>query len=150
MVAIRQFHDGMRAYVRPDDDGVCLDWLEVEQGLRKGCVLFPQLFNIFFAAVLIVALQRFIENTAILAELVHMKEPPTSMEPEPVMDYVRRALWGIMYAETPVQFSRSPWSPGKIIEVIVRVCRAFVLTVSAKKTETMLCMPPPRTLRTMM
>ena len=29
------------------------------------------------------------------------------------------------------------------MEVIVEVCRSFVLTVSVKKTETM-CMPPPR------
>ena len=36
----------------------------------------------------------------------------------------------------------------KMMEVIVEVCRAFGLTVSAKKTETM-CMPPPRTPRTM-
>ena len=34
------------------------------------------------------------------------------------------------------------------MEDIVEVCRAFALTVSAKKTETM-CMPPPRTPRTM-
>ena len=36
----------------------------------------------------------------------------------------------------------------KIMEVIVEVCRVFVLTVSVKKTETT-CMPPPRTPRTM-
>ena len=30
---IRQFHDGMRACVRPDHD-VSSDWFEVEQGLR--------------------------------------------------------------------------------------------------------------------
>ena len=35
-----------------------------------------------------------------------------------------------------------------MMEVIVEVCRAFALTVSANKTETM-CMPPPRTPRTM-
>ena len=35
-----------------------------------------------------------------------------------------------------------------MMEVIVEGCRAFALTVSAKKTETM-CMPPPRTPRTM-
>ena len=33
IAVIQQFHDGMRACVRPDD-GVCSDWLEVEQGLR--------------------------------------------------------------------------------------------------------------------
>ena len=36
-----------------------------------------------------------------------------------------------------------------MMKVIVEVCGAFALTVSAKKTETMMCMPPPRTPRTM-
>ena len=32
MIAVIQLHDGLRACVLPDD-GVCLDWFEVEQGL---------------------------------------------------------------------------------------------------------------------
>ena len=144
---IQQFHDGMRACVRPDDS-VCSDWFEVEQGLWQRCVLFPLLFNIFFAVVLTVVLQRFSEEPAILAELVHLKEPPTSMGPEPAMDYVRRAVWGMLYADGSCIVSRSPQGLAKTMEVIVEVCRAFALTVSAKKTEAM-CMPPPRTPRTM-
>ena len=85
IAVIRQFHDGMRACVRPDD-GVCSDWFEVEQGLRQGCALYPLLFKIFFAAVLNVALQRFSEDPAILAELVHLKDPSTSIGPEPATD----------------------------------------------------------------
>ena len=137
----------VRACVRPDD-GVCSDWFEVEQGLRQGCVLSPLLFNIFFAAVLNVVLQRFSEEPAILIELVHLKEPSTSMGPEPAMDYVRRAVWGMLYADDACIVSRSPQGLAKMMEVIVEVCRAFGLTESAKKTETM-CMPPPRTPRTM-
>ena len=64
------------------------------------------------------------------------------------MDYVRRAVWGMLYADDACIVSRSPQGLAKMMEVIVEVCRAFALTVSAKKTETM-CMPPPRTPRTM-
>ena len=128
IAVIRQFHDGMRACVRRDD-GVCSDWFEVEQGLRQGCVLSPLLFNIFFAAVLNVVLQRFSEEPAILAELVHLKEPSTSMGPEPAMDYVRRAVWGMLYADDACIVSRSPQGLAKMMEVIVEVCRAFGLTV---------------------
>ena len=70
------------------------------------------------------------------------------MEPEPAIDYVvRRAVRGMLYADDACIVSRSPQGLVKMMEVIVEVCRAFALTVSAKKTETM-CMPP-RTPRTM-
>ena len=147
IAVIRQFHDGMIAYVRPDD-GVCSDWFEVKQGLRQGCVLSLLLFNILFATVLTVVRQRFSEDTVILAELVDLKEPPMSMGPEPAMYYVRCAVWGMLCADDACIVSRSPQGLAKMMEVIVEVCRAFALTLSAKKTETM-CMPPPRTPRTM-
>ena len=145
IAVIRQFRDGMRAHLRPGD-GVCSDWFEVEQGLRLGCVLSPLLFIIFFAVVLTVVLQRLGEDTVILAELVHLKEPSTRVGPEPAMDYVCRAEWGMLYADGACIVSRSP--PGLAKEVIVEVCRAFALTVSAKQTEIM-CMPPPPPPRTM-
>ena len=63
----------------------------MEQELREGGVLSLLSFIIFFAAVLTV-LQRFSEATVILAELVHLKEPSSSLGLEPAMDYVRRTV----------------------------------------------------------
>ena len=95
IAVIQQFHDEMRACVRPHD-GVCSDWFEVEQGLRQGCMPSPLFLNIFFATMLNVLLQRFSEDImVILAEPVHLKEPSVimSMGPEPAMNYVRRVVW---------------------------------------------------------
>ena len=97
LAVIRQFHDRMKACVRPGN-GVYSDWFEVEQGIRQGCVLSQLLFDILFADELTVGLRRFSKNNVILAELVRLKEPPMSMGPEPAMDYVRRAVWGMFYA----------------------------------------------------
>ena len=147
IAVIRQLHDGMRACVRPDD-GVCSDRFEVGQGLRQGFVLSPLLFKIIFEAVLTVVLQRFSKDTDILAELVHLKESPASMGPELAMDYVCRAVSGMLYADDACIVSRSPQGIAKMMEIIVQVCQAFALTVSVSKTETM-CIPSPRKLRTM-
>ena len=98
----------MRACVQPDD-GVCSDWLEVEQGLRQGFVLSPLLFSIFFAAVLNVA------------------------QPEPAMDYVRRAVWGMLYADYACIVSRSPQGLAKMIEVIVEVLPSLRVNIAGEE-----------------
>ena len=141
LTRIHQFHDGMRACVR-SGDGVCSNWFEVEQ-LRQGCVQSPLLFNIFFAAVLNVVLQKFSEDPAILAELVHLKSPRRRWGRSRL--WTTFVVWGVLYADDACIVSRSPQGLAKMMEVIVDVCRAFALTVSAKKTETM-CMPLPRTM----
>ena len=120
----------------------------MEQGLRQENVLSPLLFIIFFAAVPTVVLRSPSEDTVILAELVHLKEPPTLMGPERVMDYVRSAVWGMLYADDIYIGSRLLQGLANMVELTVEVRRAFALTASAQKTETM-CTPPPRTLRTM-
>ena len=68
----------------------------MKQGLRQECVLSLLLFNIYFAAVPTVVLQRFSKDTIVFAELVHLKEPPTSMGPEPAMNCVRCLVWGVL------------------------------------------------------
>ena len=71
------------------------------------------------------------------------------MEPELALDYISLAVWGMLYVDDACIALQSSQGVAKMMEVIVEVCRAFALTMSsAKKTETM-CVPPPRTPRTM-
>ena len=97
-------------------------------------MLAPLLFNIFFAAMLFVALQRFSEDADILADLVHLKEQPGTVGPETALECVRRAVWGMLYADDACIVSRSLRGLELMMAVIVKVCGAFVLTVSEKKT----------------
>ena len=68
----------------------------------------PLLFIIFFAAMLLVALQRFSEDADILADLVYLKEQPGKVGPETALECVRRALWGMLYVDDACIMSRSP------------------------------------------
>ena len=56
------------------DDRVCSGWFAVEQGIRKGVVLTPLLFNIFFAAVLNVASMLFKADKGTMDALVHLRK----------------------------------------------------------------------------
>ena len=139
---IRQFHDGMRACVR-SDDGRCSERFEVAQGLRQGCVLSPLLFNVFFAAILFVVLERFSKDAGILADLIHLQKQPSKVGPETALECVRRAIWGILYADDACIVSRSPRGLGRMMAVFVEVFSTFGLTISESNTETM-CVPIPR------
>ena len=139
---IRQSHDGMRAYVR-SDDGRCSKWFEVAQGLHPGCVLSPLLFNVFFTAILLVGLERFSKDAGILADIIHLEEQPWKVGPETTLECVRRAIWGMVYADDACIVSWLPRGLGRIMVVFVKVFGTFGLTITKSKTEIM-CMPIPR------
>ena len=69
LAVIRNFHDGMRAHVRMDG-GILSDRFEVLQGLRQGCNLAPLLFNLFFAAMLLVCVDEFAADARVMEDMV--------------------------------------------------------------------------------
>ena len=111
------------------------------QRLRQGCVLSPLLFNIFFAAVIIVVLQRFVEDPLIVSDLVYLDDAPKGEDGRPrkegTLEMVRRAVWGMLYADDAGVVSTSPRGLTRMMGVIVVTCQEFGLTVSEKKTEAM-------------
>ena len=73
LAAIRNFHDGMRAHVRMDG-GILSDRFEVLQGLRQGCNLAPLLFNLFFAAMLLVCVDEFAADARVMEDMVMVEK----------------------------------------------------------------------------
>ena len=74
MVSVtHEFHNGMRACVRLDD-GVSSRRLAVKHGLRRGRVLVPLLFNLFFAVVIDVAYTSFKVDRDIMDALMHPRK----------------------------------------------------------------------------
>ena len=144
---IRMFHDDTRARVRLDDGdfSVC----NVCQGLRQGCVLSPLLFNIFFAAVIIVVLQRFAEGPLIVSDLVYLDNAPKGEDGIPrkegTLEMVWRAVWGMLNADDAGVVSTSSRGLTRMMSVIVVACQEFGLTVSEKKTEAMHLWSHPHT-----
>ena len=129
---IRQFHDGLRAYVRLDDR-VCSGWFAVKQDLRQGCVLM---------AVINVTSTRFKADKGIMDALVHLRTEKgaggqggiTAGEPVLAMP-----LRGMLYADDAGVVSQSSEQLRKMLGVIVVVCAPSGLAVSEAKTE-MMCL----------
>ena len=107
-------------------------------------MLSPSLFNIFFAAVIEVVLQCFREDDTILENLVFLDEGSGGGPDETRLDQVRRAVWGMLYADDAGIVSRSPAGLAKMMTVIVEVFCTFGLAVSEKKTETLLTRAPEK------
>ena len=138
--AIRIFHDGMRARVQLDDRdfSACFN---VCQGLRQGFVLSPLLFNILFAVVIIVILQRFAEDPLIVSDLVCLDDAPKGKDGRPreegTLEMTRRAVLGVLYTDDAGVVSTSPHGLTRIMEVLGVACQEFGLTMSEKKTNAM-------------
>ena len=137
LAVIRQFHDDMRVCVRTDDDEHS-EGFDVKWGLRQSCVLSPSLSNMSFAATLHVVLVHLSEGEGILQNLVHLDDDRAGRVEEPLI-CVRRAVWGMRYADDAGIVSKSAEGFAKMMAVIVAVFEAAGLAVSKKKTRTCCC-----------
>ena len=72
----------MRARVQLDG-GDFSAWFNVCQRLRQGYVLLALMFNMFFAAVIIVVLQRFAKDPLIVSNLVYLDYAPKGKNGRP-------------------------------------------------------------------
>ena len=127
-----------------NEDGRCSECFEVAQGLRQGCLFSLLLFNVFFAAILLVVLERFSKDAGILADLIFLQEQPSNVGPETALEFVQRAIWEMLYADDACIVSRSQRGLERMMAVFVAVFGTFGLTISESKAGTM-CMPIPRT-----
>ena len=104
-------------------------------------MLSPLLFNILFAVVVIVVLQRFAEDLLIVSDLVYLDGAPKGEDgrarEEGTLEMVRRAVWGMLYADDAELVSTSPRGLTRMMDFIVVACLEFGLTRSEKKTEAM-------------
>ena len=142
LTVIRQFHKGMQARVCTDD-GERSALFAVTQGMRQGYVLSPLLFDIFDAVTHAVVV-RFSENPDIVRDLIHLEgdvEENSAGESSDPLVCVRRAVWGMLYADDAGIVSKSAESLAKMMTIIVAVFEAAGLTVS-EKTEIMLLRTP--------
>ncbi|CAM9926178.1 unnamed protein product, partial [Sphacelaria rigidula] len=118
----------MRACL-PLNSGEASEWFNVNQGLRQGCVVFPALFSIFFAAALTVTFERFSMNEAVAQHLIRSVERGGKAR-----DELSKVLWA-MLTTTTLTWPRD--LKEAVMTIVVEVCAAFGLVVTEKKTFTM-------------
>ena len=144
LAVIRQFHDGMQAWVWLDD-GEGSAKFDVEQGLRQACVLVSLLFNTRLPAVMRVVKKCFFAYAVITDSMVQLKQKKKKKRQEGRFTHRQsrrgggkegeevQRLWGMLYADDASIVSRSSEGLERMMTVIATACSAFRLTVPEAK-----------------
>ena len=107
---------------------------------NSGCKLLSYILTVVLLYCIVwssikFVLQRFSEDDTILEKLVFLDEGSGGGPGETLLDWVRRAVWGMLYVDDAGIVSRSPAGLARMMTVIAEVFGAFGFTVSEKKTE---------------
>ena len=94
-------------------------------------------------------LQRFAEDPLIGSDLMYLDDAPMGEDVRPreegTSEMVRRAVWGMLYADDAGVVSTSLRGLTRMMDVIVVACQKFGLTLSEKKTEALHLWSHPNT-----
>ena len=88
---------------------------------------------------MIVVLQWYAEGLLIISNLIYLDDTPKGEDGRPgeegALEMVRRAVWGMLYANYAGVVSTSPRALTRMMDIIVVACQEFGLTVLEEKTE---------------
>ena len=81
-------------------------------GAPSGMRAFPLLFNVFFAAILLVALERLSEDADTLADLAHLQEQPSKVGSETARNVCGVVIGGccMLTTRASCRGRRASWS----------------------------------------
>ena len=132
---IRAFHEHSTAAVRAY--GKVSEEFEVTSGVRQGCVLAPTLFNMYFDAVIHMAL----EQHRSLGRGIVMLYQPEGMLVGNRRFNCRTLISDLEYADDMTLVAAS-WEDLKaMLQSLDEKCQQMGLTISTKKTKTMAVLP---------
>lgn len=128
---VRQFHDGMTARVRHENDFT--DQFPVTSGVKQGCVMAPTLFAIYFASVMNDASK----NCGDLIELnVRTDKSVFDLSRFKAKRKTQQlSLLEVLYADDVCLMASSTEHLQQYLEKLDQSCRKFGLVISVSKTQ---------------
>lgn len=130
---VRSMHDGMKAKLNLEV-GVSDD-IEVNNGLKQGCVMAPTLFNLFFAAVMFEAFRELPENSGIGIRIGKDGNIWKARDLRTKKKAREAFIKELCYADDCALVAHTQEMLQLFMTQVDEACNKFGLTISFKKTE---------------